>query len=159
MFDDACSNDDVFRHSVAPLVDFAIGGGQSTAFMFGQTGSGKTYTMSAMYERAATRCFEGFDSTMVRVSFVELVGDSARDLLRSGEDGAPAPVRLLTDAEGCVQLANALELEVTSAQELTGAIARAIELRRQAGTAVHDQSSRSHAVCRVQLPVKDGAEY
>ena len=157
VFDDACSNDDVFRHSVAPLVDFAIGGGQSTAFMFGQTGSGKTYTMSAMYERAATRCFEGLDSTMVRVSFVELVGDSARDLLRSGEDGAPAPVRLLTDAEGCVQLANALELEVTSAQELTGAIARAIELRRQAGTAVHDQSSRSHAVCRVQLPVKDGA--
>lgn len=155
VFDDACSNDDVFRHSVAPLVDFAISGGQSTAFMFGQTGSGKTYTMSAMYERAAARCFAGADATTVRVSFVELVGDSARDLLRSGEDGAPALVRLLTDAEGCVQLANALELEVTSAQELTGAIAQAIELRRQAGTAVHDQSSRSHAVCRIQLPAKD----
>eukprot|EP01043_Picozoa_sp_COSAG02_P056054 COSAG02_NODE_6591_length_3474_cov_2.032593_1_plen_760_part_00 len=155
VFDDACSNDDVFCHSVLPLVDFAIGGGQSTAFMFGQTGSGKTYTMSAMYERAAARCFAGLDSTTVRVSFVELVGDSARDLLRSGDDGAPAPVRLLTDAEGCVQLSNAMELEVTSAQELTGAIAQAIELRRQAGTAVHDQSSRSHAVCRIQLPAQE----
>ena len=151
VFDDACSNDDVFRHSVAPLVEFALGGGQSTAFMFGQTGSGKTYTMSAMYERAAVRCFAGVDAGTVRVSFVELVGDSARDLLRSGEDGAPAPVRLLTDSEGCVQLANALELEVSSAEELTGAIAQAIDLRRQAATGVHDQSSRSHAVCRIQL--------
>ena len=153
VFDASCDNGDVFRHSVAPLVEFALGGGQGTAFMFGQTGSGKTYTMSAMYERAAGRCFDaaGDGGGVARVSFVELVGDSARDLLRSGEDGAPAVVKLLTDAEGCVQLANALELEVSSAEQLTGAIATAIQLRAQAATGVHDQSSRSHAVCRIQL--------
>ena len=153
VFDASCGNDDVFAHSVAPLVDFALGGGQGTAFMFGQTGSGKTYTMGAMYERAAGRCFDaaGGGDGVARVSFVELVGDSARDLLRAGEDGGPAAVKLLTDAEGCVQLANALELEVSSAEQLTGAIAGAIQLRAQAATGIHDHSSRSHAVCRIQL--------
>ena len=152
VFDASADNDGVFGHSVLPLVEFALGGGQGTAFMFGQTGSGKTYTMSAMYERAAARCFGDAAGPAARVSFIELVGDAARDLLRSDDDGAPAGVRLLTDADGCVQLANAAELEVGSAQELGGAIAQALALRASAATGVHDHSSRSHAVCRIQLP-------
>jgi kinesin family protein 2/24 len=153
-FDSLSTNDEVFQHSVRPLVNFALGGGQGTAFMFGQTGSGKTYTMGAMYERAASSCFPAAGPSSaasvatVTVSFIELVGDQGRDLLRQGEDGLPAPVKLLTDADGCVQLHGQLELAVQSAPALIDAIGAALALRSSAATGVHDHSSRSHAVCR-----------
>lgn len=45
VFDETCSNDLVYSRIIAPLTEFAMGGGKATCFAYGQTGSGKTHTM------------------------------------------------------------------------------------------------------------------
>lgn len=44
-FDADCTNDEVYRRTAQPLVDYVFSGGKATCFAYGQTGSGKTYTM------------------------------------------------------------------------------------------------------------------
>lgn len=45
VFQDSCSQDEVYRTAVAPLVAKVESGHNATVFAYGQTGSGKTFTM------------------------------------------------------------------------------------------------------------------
>lgn len=155
IFDETTDNDTVYRAAASPLVHLAARGGYATAMMFGQTGSGKTYTMSAIYERACAELFEllaaADDDTsgappMVSLSFVEVAGTSCRDMLNGG-----APVRLRTDGDGQVMLQGVTEAGCFDADDLMKSINAASKLRATSATGVHDQSSRSHAICRVMI--------
>ena len=44
-FNEAESNDDLYRFTLSPLLDLLFSGGVVTCFAYGQTGSGKTHTM------------------------------------------------------------------------------------------------------------------
>lgn len=44
VFDEGASNDEVYRRTAKPLVDYTFTGGKATCFVYGQTGSGKTFT-------------------------------------------------------------------------------------------------------------------
>eukprot|EP00941_MAST-03F_sp_MAST-3F-sp1_P003124 g3124.t1 len=159
VFGPETQNEDVYKHSTAPLVrEVANADGRcATVFMFGQTGSGKTYTMNAMYSRAARDLFielesnfgaDVFDEIQITVSFVELLAGSVFDLLSKEGDYA-APLRVMEDAEGRTQLVGAEEYEVKSADDLMTVLEEAMASRATAATGVHEHSSRSHAVCRV----------
>jgi hypothetical protein len=153
VFDENDSNDTVYESAAGPLVRHAAQGGTATMFMFGQTGSGKTYTMSAIHERAVQELFEQLDgSEMVVVSYVELAGSSCRDLLNGG--GA---VDLLSDKHGEVQLRGVTELEAHDHVQLLQVMTAANNSRATSATGVHDQSSRSHAVCRVSIRRPSGS--
>jgi kinesin family protein 2/24 len=151
VFDESATNDAVYQSAAAPLVRLAAGGGFATAMMFGQTGSGKTYTMSGIYERACAELFEQLSGSSgdsmaptVSVSFVEVAGTSCRDMLNNG-----AAVKLRTDGEGYVLMQGVTEAGCLEAQDLMTCIHAATKLRATSATGVHDQSSRSHAICRV----------
>ena len=149
VFDEKTTNDTVYQSAAAPLVRLAASGGFATAMMFGQTGSGKTYTMSAIYERACVQLFQqleasGADAPTVSVSFVEIAGTSCRDMLNSG-----AEVKLRTDSEGQVLMQGVTEAGCFDAEDLMTCINAATKLRATSATGVHDQSSRSHAICCV----------
>lgn len=45
IFDSNCSNEDIYKTVVHPVVDAAMNGFHGTIFAYGQTSSGKTYTM------------------------------------------------------------------------------------------------------------------
>ena len=90
VFDGSATNDAVYHSVASPLVREAASGGYTTCLMYGQTGSGKTYTMTAIYERAATELFECIraknnGNTRVSVSFFELAGERCNDLLNGFE--------------------------------------------------------------------------
>eukprot|EP01046_Picozoa_sp_COSAG06_P004341 COSAG06_NODE_181_length_20926_cov_7.590051_4_plen_739_part_00 len=147
VFDEHTSNDAVYQATASPLVRHAAQGGTATVFMFGQTGSGKTYTMSAIHERAVAELFAQLgESEQVVVSYVELAGSSCRDMLNGG-----STVDLMSDRRGEVQLCGMTELEAHDADELLQVMTAANNARATCSTGVHDQSSRSHAVCRVSI--------
>ena len=147
VFDEHTSNETVYETTASPLVRHAAQGGTATVFMFGQTGSGKTYTMSAIHELAVQELFSLLDeSAQVVVSYVELAGSSCRDMLNGG--GA---VDLMSDKRGEVQLCGMTELETSDPDELLSVMTAANNARSTCATGVHDQSSRTHAVCRVSI--------
>ncbi len=49
VFDEQCSNDDVYRRTAQPLVEHVFNKGKATCFAYGQTGSGKTFTFVMLF--------------------------------------------------------------------------------------------------------------
>eukprot|EP00435_Cladocopium_sp_Y103_P075176 s3_g54.t1 len=143
-FGESANNAEVYEGTARQLVLDALEGKQGTVMMYGQTGSGKTYTMRSIYEQAADDIFSGVDGRTVTVSFIELFGENCFDMLNQG-----APCQLTTAQDGSVHPFPCVEVEVSNPMELLALIELAGKLRATAATGVHDQSSRSHALCRI----------
>jgi len=158
-FDEHCCDDDMYRHIAEPLVLDAANEGVATILMYGQTGCGKSHTMSGIETRMAHGLFQAIDSKLlgneprderpvVTIQFVELCGSKeCRDLLvkKSGE------VKLADDEDGSVRILNAASCEVTSPEDLLGRIMLAKGRRATEATEKNGVSSRSHAVCQIQI--------
>jgi kinesin family protein 2/24 len=160
-FDEHCCDDDVYRHIAEPLVIDAANDGVATILMYGQTGCGKSHTMSGIETRMARGLFKAIDSKfsgkpqgdrpVVTIQFVELCGSKVcNDLLvkKSGE------VKLVDAEDGSVHLLNATLIEVTSPEELLGQIMLAKGRRATEATDMNGVSSRSHAVCQIEIKGK-----
>eukprot|EP00933_Yihiella_yeosuensis_P041076 TRINITY_DN35514_c0_g1_i1.p1 TRINITY_DN35514_c0_g1~~TRINITY_DN35514_c0_g1_i1.p1 ORF type:complete len:934 (+),score=210.71 TRINITY_DN35514_c0_g1_i1:61-2862(+) len=143
-FHEGVNNAEVYAATTQDLVASTLQGGNSTVMMYGQTGSGKTYTMRSIYEQAAEDIFAGCDGRTVTICFTELLGDNCFDMLNQG-----TPCQLQTAADGSVHPFPCVEVPVDNAAELLAMIDLATKLRATAATGVHDQSSRSHALCRI----------
>jgi kinesin family protein 2/24 len=143
-FGETVGNDAVYAGTAQGIVSEAMSGGNGTVMMYGQTGSGKTYTMSAIHERVAQDLFAKAVGGQVTICFVELLGDKCFDMLNQG-----APCTLSSAADGSVHPYPSVEVPVNSGSELLALLDLATKLRATAATGVHDQSSRSHAVCRI----------
>jgi len=160
-FDEHCCDDDVYRHIAEPLVMEAANDGVATILMYGQTGCGKSHTMSGIETRASHGLFQAIDFKLARKSqgdrpvvtirFIELCGSKVcNDLLvkKSGE------VKLVDAEDGSVHLLNATTIEVTSPEELLGQIMLAKGRRATEATDMNGVSSRSHAVCQIEIKGK-----
>lgn len=155
-FDEHCSDDDVYRHIAEPLVNGAANDGVSTILMYGQTGCGKSHTMAGIEERMSSTIFYRFagkyqgDRPVVTIQFVELCGSKVNDLLvkSSGE------VKVLDAEDGTVRLLNASVIEVKSSEELLSQIMLAKGRRATEATDMNGVSSRSHAVCQIEIKGK-----
>jgi len=143
-FNELADNDMVYQGTAHELVLDVLRGRSATCMMYGQTGSGKTFTMTAIYERAARELFANVDGRSVTMCFVELLGDHCFDMFNQG-----APCTLSTAADGSVHPYPSVEVPVKDASEFIALIDLATKLRATAATGVHDQSSRSHALCRI----------
>ena len=160
-FDEHCCDDDVYRHIAEPLVMEAANDGVATILMYGQTGCGKSHTMSGIEARASHGLFQAIDFKFARkhqgdrpvvtIRFIELCGSKVcNDLLvkKSGE------VKLVDAEDGSVHLLNATTIEVTSPEELLGQIMLAKGRRATEATDMNGVSSRSHAVCQIEIKGK-----
>ena len=92
VFDDNATNEHVYQHTAAPLLQEAFDGKHTTCLMYGQTGSGKTYTMTSIYEQTAKDLFHNYcnryggrsgEDNEIRItcSFVEISGMVLYELL------------------------------------------------------------------------------
>ncbi|KAF6828757.1 diatom spindle kinesin 1 (kinesin motor domain containing protein) [Colletotrichum plurivorum] len=142
------TSEEIYRDLVQPLVPWAWAGGISTMFAYGQTGSGKTFTVSAIEKLVAESLMRGDldGERKVYACIIELAGQAAFDLLNSRKQ-----ISVLEDSFGVIQLAGALEFEVTDASTLLDLIEKAASYRRTASTEKNDASSRSHAICRIRI--------
>ena len=131
------------RVCVDPLLDHLLPGGtpkatsgdaqpRSTLLLFGQTGTGKTYTLSGALgqSRSASPAMLRSDINAVKITFFELHGKKAYDLLADR-----AVVRLLADQNGVVRVRGAASMEIggdpTPASRFRDVVGRALRHRAQ----------------------------
>eukprot|EP01061_Rhynchopus_euleeides_P016869 TRINITY_DN28205_c0_g1_i1.p1 TRINITY_DN28205_c0_g1~~TRINITY_DN28205_c0_g1_i1.p1 ORF type:complete len:492 (+),score=187.06 TRINITY_DN28205_c0_g1_i1:122-1597(+) len=149
------SNATVYSDVVRPLLDTFFGGGNATCFAYGQTGSGKTHTMlgkkedKGIYLLAAEDIFRGIrqkDHLAVYVSFYEIYGRKIFDLLN---DRNKLVVR--EDGEKNINICGLSEHRVRDVEALMGLMDTGSAQRSAGVTAANSESSRSHAVLRIEI--------
>ena len=154
-FDHTFHEDDtteqVYDATARPLIPFVVERqGRATCFAYGQTGSGKTYTMQGIQDFAAEDLFNAVhrseEPLVVGVSFFEIYGARVQDLLKGRQRLA-----VREDGKGEVVISGLEEVHTESAQELSDLIETGNRNRTTHATECNDTSSRSHAVCQINV--------
>ncbi|CAL1527967.1 unnamed protein product [Lymnaea stagnalis] len=161
VFDESCTNEDVYIRAARPLINCVFNGGTATCFAYGQTGAGKTHTMlgsgniPGLYLLAGQDIFSIIQSGKygrnlhVWVSFFEIYCGQLFDLLNRRN-------RLHAREDGSHQvcIAGLTETEATSVASLVQTLEYGNSVRSKGATGVNPDSSRSHAI--LQLDIRDG---
>ncbi|KAM8850586.1 kinesin-like protein KIF2C isoform 2-T2 [Spinachia spinachia] len=164
-FNEATSNDVVYKFTAKPLVRSIFEGGMATCFAYGQTGSGKTHTMGGdfagkqqnsakgIYALAAQDVFTYLDQesyanldVSAHVSFFEIYNGKVYDLLNK-----KAKLRVLEDDRQQVQVVGLEEVYVSKADEVIKLIQLGSACRTSGQTSANANSSRSHAILQIVL--------
>ncbi|NXA44928.1 KIF24 protein, partial [Nothocercus julius] len=162
VFEESCTNQDVYMKTAHPLIQHIFNGGNATCFAYGQTGAGKTYTMigthrnPGLYALAAKDIFRHLEAPqsrkdlLVLISFYEIYCGQLYDLLNGRK-------RLFAreDSKHVVQIVGLREVQVDSVELLLEVILKGGKERSTGATGVNSDSSRSHAI--IQIQIKDTA--
>ncbi|KFQ20100.1 Kinesin-like KIF2C, partial [Mesitornis unicolor] len=164
-FDEASSNEMVYRFTARPLVETIFEGGQATCFAYGQTGSGKTHTMGGDFSGRAQNASKGIyafasqdvfllleqpryrnQDLEVYVTFFEIYNEKVFDLLNK-----KTKLRVLEDGKQQVQVVGLQEIQVSSAEDVIRMIEMGSACRTSGQTFANASSSRSHACFQIVL--------
>uniref|UniRef100_A0A7M5WW18 Kinesin-like protein n=1 Tax=Clytia hemisphaerica TaxID=252671 RepID=A0A7M5WW18_9CNID len=164
VYDQNCSQNDVYSGCVTSLVDAFFTGYNGTVFAYGQTGSGKTYTMgigSCVYldeiqkgivPRALNDIFrkkEALQQDVVcklSVTFIEIYREETTDLLDNS-----CTLQIREDEKGTTVIVGAREETVDTLDDVFTLLDAGTALRHVGSTNMNEQSSRSHCIFTVKL--------
>jgi kinesin family protein 2/24 len=161
-YTETTSNQQLYNHSVRPLVMASLDGVKITCFAYGQTGSGKTFTMMGdnnktpgLFLLAAQDLFNviaerGMNYT-TWVSFYEIYCGKLYDLLNNRNLLFPRE-----DAKQNINIVGLSEKPVSMVADLMNIIAFGMSERTTSSTSSNVDSSRSHAI--LQIYFKDASE-
>ncbi|CAN0169115.1 unnamed protein product, partial [Discosporangium mesarthrocarpum] len=182
VFGTESSQESVYQRTTRPLVERFIEGYNATVFAYGQTGSGKTFTVGNAYTvngrpedagiipRVAVDIFrqvkelqaKGIKAT-VAVSFLEVHNEEINDLLGgdqadggAGGKGGEKGLALRENLTGEVVVAGLSQHQVEGPEGLDHLLERGALCRATASTNMNHHSSRSHAICTLNLEVGAG---
>ncbi|KAJ8380787.1 hypothetical protein SKAU_G00015650 [Synaphobranchus kaupii] len=164
-FDEATTNEMVYRFTARPLVETIFERGMATCFAYGQTGSGKTHTMGGEFSGNNQDCSRGIYafaaqdvfsllkqpaykhlSLQVYATFFEIYIGKVFDLLNR-----KARLRVLQDQNQQVQVVGLQEREVRSTEDVLRLIEMGNSCRASGQTSANTHSSRSHAIFQIIL--------
>ncbi|CAE7354894.1 KIN13B, partial [Symbiodinium natans] len=134
------SDAEFYRDAVQPVVA-SLNGKQATIMFYGQTGTGKTHTFNACWQRIG----HDLAGRSISVTFFEILGKKCFDLLQHRKE-----VVLRADGEERVHVRGATKL-TAAASELSELLEEALQLRRSEATERNPLSSRSHAICILEI--------
>ena len=103
------------------------------------------------------------NTVMIRVSFLEIYGDTVRDLLEF-DQAASKEVLIRSDEKGGVKIIGHKQIEVNSADELLDVLDNGCLYRATGRTSMNAFSSRSHAIFTIYIDQElalpsEGAEH
>ncbi|RKO89966.1 P-loop containing nucleoside triphosphate hydrolase protein, partial [Blyttiomyces helicus] len=159
-FDSDSTNDEVYRRTAFPLVEYTFGGGKATCFAYGQTGSGKTFTMldstNGLYVKASRDIFHLLTQPQhshlsAWVSFYEIYQGQLYDLLNSRKK-----LHAREDGKQQVCIAGLREFEVDAVEKLMQIFEHGNTARSTGATGANADSSRSHAIFQIVLKHNTG---
>lgn len=160
LFDENCSQDDVFYHTSKPLIDNILDGYNATVFAYGATGCGKTHTISGTPEHpgiiflTTKELFERIEALQdthvvdVSMSYLEIYNETIRDLLQPNNNKS---LILREDAEKRISVSNLSSHRPESVEEVMDMILKGNENRTMSPTDANATSSRSHAVLQINV--------
>ncbi|TRZ21045.1 hypothetical protein HGM15179_006066 [Zosterops borbonicus] len=158
VFEETCTNQDVYMKTAYPLIQHIFNGGNATCFAYGQTGAGKTYTMignprnPGLYALAAKDIFRHLEASpsrkdlIVLISFYEIYCGQLYDLLNGRKR-----LHAREDGKHVVQIVGLREVQVDSVDQLLEVILKGGKERSTGATGVNSDSSRSHAIIQIQI--------
>ncbi|KAK0213292.1 P-loop containing nucleoside triphosphate hydrolase protein [Desarmillaria ectypa] len=138
------------------LLHLVLSGGVGCILAYGQTSSGKTYTMEGIESRIAG---DLFDVARVNVTFLELLGKHATDLVEPRDEIDVSgnivrnDVTIHEDKTGNVR-PKLISTIVRTPKELQDLITSSLSHRRTSATLRNAASSRSHAVLTIHIKNK-----
>ncbi|KAK8864543.1 hypothetical protein IAR55_001793 [Kwoniella newhampshirensis] len=154
---------DLYGDKVAPLVEKAMNGFNSTIFAYGQTGSGKSFTMTGTHDElgiipcAVDGVFDAITADtdrafLLRVSYIEIYNETLRDLLnfKKGplrDDEKPS----IHFIKGKVYVEPLVEEIVSNPEDVMELLERGNAGRRIGATDWNERSSRSHCVFTIVI--------
>jgi len=166
-------NFDTYRKVIQPYLSSALEGGTTSCFCYGMTGSGKTHTclgygdqLGLFYQAADDICkhLETISTEecklFLNISFSELHLKKMYDLMaedheecfvREGPEGYKIRGKVIKREDGTVYSPGISQTSCTSADEVAMAVAKGIARRATGSSAIHDQSSRSHAFLEIEI--------
>ncbi|XP_061116573.1 kinesin-like protein KIF2A [Conger conger] len=164
-FDEATTNEMVYRFTAKPLVQTIFERGMATCFAYGQTGSGKTHTMGGDFTGNTQDCSRGIYAFVaqdvftllkqpayrplglqVYVTFFEIYIGKVFDLLNH-----KTRLRVLENQNQQVQVFGLQEREVRSTEDVLSLIETGNSCRVSGKTSANAHSSRSHAIFQILL--------
>lgn len=146
------TTDAVYSSACSPLLSLSAGGASTCVLCYGQTGSGKTYTTSGLMKLFAADVAPYLKTHVVSLAVVEVQSLANIDLLTS------APVQVVEDPSGEIQLLGSTEHTIKSSQHMLELISIAASQRTTKATGRNETSSRSHMIVRVRF-VPEGATW
>lgn len=153
-FGDHDSTDTVYLQVIKPLIPLLNKKGTVTIFAYGQTGSGKTFTMEGIQKAAIRDMFalaKSEDKLNYYASYFEIYDGKVFDLLNKRQK-----LVLLEDGNNKIQVKGLSETETNSVDKILKVIEFGNKVRSTSPTVANDTSSRSHAICKIQI--KKGKE-
>ena len=151
-FSEADDTETVYSLGIKPLIPSLYEKGTITIFAYGQTGSGKTYTMEGVQKSVIKDMLhlgKGASDLVYNVSYFEIYDGKVFDLLNKRKQ-----LTLLEDAKSKIQVKGLSETEGNSAENVLKVIDFGNKVRSTSQTTANDTSSRSHAICKIQI-IKD----
>ncbi len=146
VFSEADSSDAVYVQAIRPLLPLVFDRGTLTIFAYGQTGSGKTFTMEGVQRAAIKDMFQMGKGFSYHASYFEIYDGKVYDLVNKRSQ-----LTLLEDAEGKIQVRGLSETKTNSKEELMKFMDAGNKMRSTSQTTANDTSSRSHAICKIQI--------
>jgi kinesin family member 2/24 len=143
-FSELDSNEDVSSYAIEPHMRWAEQGNDSTILFYGQTGTGKTHSMLGTLAHIASR----LSGRHVDLTFYEIRGKKCYDLLNQR-----TIVNVRADDQNNVHVrgCRTISLESLEPQDFLHLLNGALLLRTSAETERNPLSSRSHAICTIEL--------
>jgi len=146
-FGDQDSTDVLYSRTIKPLIPLLNDKGTITIFAYGQTGSGKTFTMEGVQKAAIADMFVLAKAGLTfSASYFEIYDGKVFDLLNKRKQ-----LDLLEDANNIIQVVGLSEKEANSADKIMSVIEFGNKVRSTSSTVANDTSSRSHAICKIQI--------
>eukprot|EP00300_Choanocystis_sp_HF-7_P026359 c2941_g1_i1.p1 GENE.c2941_g1_i1~~c2941_g1_i1.p1 ORF type:complete len:443 (-),score=66.43 c2941_g1_i1:402-1535(-) len=152
---------------ISQLVQSVLDGYRVCIFAYGQTGSGKTYTMEGEREaskqgvipRAVQQIFDTTNELREKMGwqfeidaqFIEIYNDELRDLLRDDPTVSGDSRLQAKHIDGHTSVPGVTVMRVTGSSQVLELLRRANNARVVAETKVHERSSRSHSVFRLDI--------
>lgn len=151
-----------------PLLSHLFKGYNVTVLAYGQTCAGKTFTIgtdltatsnesAGVIPRVLDDMFNKIESHKqhsrfeVNVSFVEIYNEEINDLFSLTTNQRPTNLEIREDLNSTIRVVNLNEITVSDAVSAIRMLKTGSALRMVGGTAMNEQSSRSHAIFTINL--------
>ncbi|KAH1096984.1 hypothetical protein J1N35_013905 [Gossypium stocksii] len=161
VFDENCSNSDIYELLTKDIIHAAVDGFNGTAFAYGQTSSGKTFTMNGssndpgIIHRAVNNIFQKINMIsdrefLIRVSYMEIYNEEINDLFAVENQ----KLQIHENVERGIFVAGLREEIVNNAEQVMKLLESGEVNRHFGETNMNARSSRSHTIFRVVIESK-----